>query len=70
MSHLHAGLEHLSKVNSIPLIELEDAAFTMAAVVWRTTRRVVSDAEILDALRIGIAADAARREQTGEGVPQ
>lgn len=62
MSPLDVELDRLAAVNNIPRPELTDGVFAMRARLWRELRRTATDAELIDALRLGVAADLARRE--------
>jgi hypothetical protein len=58
-----AELDRLAQINSLSRRELDDTVFSLRATTFRTLHQVISDAGVLDALRIGIAADFAKLEE-------
>jgi hypothetical protein len=62
MSTLDAELDRLAAVNDIPRDEIDTWVHEARANSWRLASKVESDDAILDALRLGIAADMATRE--------
>ncbi len=62
MTAIDVELDRLAKINGLTRRELDNAVFSMRARMWRELGKIATDADIVEALKIGLAADFARRE--------